>query len=201
MPMKLNFGKTTLKINVSFAAVITLMLILDESGTCALALFCCIIHEVGHIACLLIFGEKPASVEFSFYGIKLERPEMSSLSPADEIVVCAAGPVMNFIFSAFLLPLSGGHTGAKTAAAISFCIGIFNLIPCVPLDGGNILSGFLAFMTDTERADKISFFVSCVALIPMAIAGVILIFRNGNFTLTAVALYLAWILFKMKNQP
>lgn len=199
--MKLNLGKTTLKINVSFAAVITLMLIFDESGTCAVALFCCIIHEIGHIACLLIWGEKPVSVELSFYGIKLERQRHSVLSPAEEVAVFAAGPVMNFIFSAFLLPFSDKNTGAETAAAISFCVGIFNLLPCAPLDGGNIISTFLAFMTDDERAEKISFFVSCVTLVPMSVTGIIMIFANGNFTLAAVASYLVWILLKMKNQP
>ena len=199
--MKLNLGKTSLKINVSFAAVITLMLILDESGTCAVGLFCCIIHEIGHIACLLVLGEKPASVELSFYGIKLERQKTSSLSPAEEIAVYVAGPFMNFVFSAFLLPFSLGHTGAKTAAAISLCIGVFNLVPCVPLDGGNIILSFLAFMTDDEKAEKICFFVSCLALVPMAVAGIAMIFRNGNFTLAAVTSYLGWVICKTKNQP
>lgn len=196
--MKLNFGKTSLKINVSFAAVITLMLILDGSGTCAVALFCCVMHEVGHIICLVIFGEKPESVELSFYGIKLERSRHSSLTAAEEMVVFAAGPVMNFVLSAFMLPFSSGHTGIKTAAAISFCVGIFNLLPCCPLDGGNILSSFLAFIADEEKAGKISFFVSCIVIIPVAVTGAVMIFINGNFTLAAVAVYLARAVFKMK---
>ncbi len=196
--MKLNFGKTSLKINVSFAAVITLMLILDGSGMCAVALFCCVIHEVGHIICLLILGEKPKSVELSFYGIKLERSRCSSLTAAEEMALFAAGPVMNFIFSAFMLPFASGHTGIKTAAAISFCVGVFNLLPCPPLDGGNILSSFLAFMIDEEKAEKICFYVSCFVIIPMAVAGIAMIFLNGNFTLTAVAAYLAWVIFKVR---
>ncbi len=196
--MKLNLGKTALKINVSFAAVITLMLILDGSGTCAVALFCCVIHEVGHIICLVILGEKPESVELSFYGIKLERSRRSSLTAAEEMAVYAAGPVMNFVFSAFMLPLASVHTGMKTAAAISFCVGIFNLLPCRPLDGGNILSSFLAFITDEEKAEKICFFVSCFVIIPVAVTGVAMIFINGNFTLAAVAAYLAWVIFKMR---
>lgn len=198
MPMKLNFGKTALKINVSFAAVITLMLILDASGMCAVALFCCVIHEVGHIICLAVFDEKPESVEFSFYGIKLERSRHSSLSAAEEMAVYAAGPVMNFVLSAFMLPFASDHTGVKTAATLSFCVGVFNLLPCRPLDGGNILSSFFAFITDGEKAEKICFCISCLVIVPMAVAGVAMIFINGNFTLAAVAAYLAWAVFKMK---
>ncbi len=190
--MKLNIGKTSLRINISFAAVITLMLILDGSGTCAVALFCCIVHETGHIVCLLILGEKPAAVELSFYGIKLERKEPSVLTSAEELAVYAAGPVMNFIFSAFLMPFASEHTGIKTAAAISLCIGIFNLVPCVPLDGGNILSCFLLCVTDEGRAKKICFYASCAALVSMAVTGIAVLFKNGNFTLAAVTVYLAW---------
>ncbi len=196
--MKLNLGKTALKINVSFAAVITLMLILDGSGTCAVALFCCVIHEIGHIICLVILGEKPESVELSFYGIKLERSRQSSLTAAEEMAVYAAGPVMNFIFSAFMLPFASGHTGIKTAAAISFCVGVFNLLPCPPLDGGNILSSFLVFISDEEKTKKICFYVSYFVIISMAVTGIAMIIMNGNFTLAAAAAYLAWTFFKMQ---
>lgn len=190
--MKLNLGKTSLRINISFAAVITLMLILDGSGTCAVALFCCIVHEIGHIVCLMILGEKPVAVEFSFYGIKLERKEPSTLTSAEELTVYAAGPIMNFIFSGLMMPFSSDYSGMKTAAAISLCIGVFNLIPCVPLDGGNILSCFLHYMTDEEMADKLCFYASCAALVSMGLTGVVIFFRSGNFTLFAVTAYLAW---------
>lgn len=196
--MKLSLGKTALRINVSFAAVITLMLILDESGTCAIALFCCIVHEIGHIVCLLISGEKPAAVELSFYGIKLERKEPSTLSTAEEMAVYAAGPIMNLVFAAFMMPFASEHSEIKSAAAISLCIGVFNLIPCIPLDGGNILSCFLHYMIDGEKAKKLCFYASCAALASMAVTGVIIFFRNGNFSLAAVTIYLAWVNRKVK---
>lgn len=177
-----------MRINISFAAVITLMLILDESGMCAVALFCCIIHEAGHIICLLIFGEKPASVELSFYGIKLERREPSVLSQAEEITVFAAGPAMNLILSAVMF-----IAGIRTAAVISLYIGMFNLIPCQPLDGGNILSDILNYAVGEDKAEKTCFFVSCITLVPMVFIGIIMIFKNGNFTLAGVTAYLAWV--------
>ena len=64
--MKFSFGKTILRINISFAAAVTLTLIIDESGLCAAALFCCVIHELGHIVCLYILGEKPRLIELSY---------------------------------------------------------------------------------------------------------------------------------------
>ncbi|MBQ2842030.1 MAG: site-2 protease family protein [Clostridia bacterium] len=189
--MKVKLGKTSLRINISFAAVITLMLILDESGICAVALLCCIIHEAGHIICLFFLGEQPASVELSFYGIKLERKEPSILTVAEELAVYIAGPAMNFVLSAALFLFGAEQSGIKTAAVISLCIGAFNLIPCRPLDGGNVVFRIISMFADNERAEKISFEISVVILFPMAAAGIIMLLRSTNVTLIAVTAYLA----------
>ena len=198
--MKLDLCKTELKINVSFAAVVTLMLILDESGLCALALLCCIVHEFGHILCLLIMGEKPKLIEFSFYGIKLERRQMAHLNTFGEIAVYASGPAANMMFSAALFLLSGAVQGMRTAAVISLCVAIFNLLPCRPLDGGNILFCILTGYTEEKNAVKICRTVSLFLLIPMGITGIVLIMKSGNFTLLAMTAYLAAVCFWNKHE-
>ncbi len=189
--MKLNFGETSLKINVSFAAAITLMLILDLSGVCAVALLCCIIHEAGHIICLLALGEKPKKIELSFYGIKLERTELPHIKSIDEIVVYASGPAANFILSALLFIAADSMPNLKTAAVISLCVGMFNLIPCRPLDGGNILFAVFYRISGEEKAGRVCRVVSVCLLVPMGAAGIAFAAKSGNFTLLAVAVYLA----------
>ena len=189
--MRVKIGKTVLRINVSFAAVITLMLILDSSGLCAVALFCCIVHEMGHIICLFILGEQPKSVELSFYGIRLERSEPSGLKKIEELAVYAAGPLMNVVLSAVLFLFSSIAPATKTAAAISLCIAAFNMLPCVPLDGGNLVLNVFSMIKDDKKAEIIAFYISCITLVPMISAGVIVLFKSGNLTLISVAVYLA----------
>ena len=191
MPMKLDFGKTALKINVSFAVAVTLTLIIDESGVGAIALLCCIIHEAGHIICLLILGEKPKKIELSFYGIKLERYPMSGQNTACELAVYISGPGANLIFSALLFLLSNISASMRNAAIISLCVGIFNLIPCKPLDGGNILYVLLCRNTKQRTAEKICLFVSVAVFVPLIICGFCFLKINHNITLLAVALYVA----------
>ena len=198
--MKFDLGHTTLRINMSFAAAVTLTLILDESGLCAVALFCCIVHEAGHIICLMILGERPASVELSFYGIKLERQSGARGSSIEEIAVYASGPAANVILSALLFPAGAFGEGIRTAAVISLCIGAFNLIPCSPLDGGNILSFALRRMMSEEKAEKICFWISCAVIVPMSAIGMTVLFRSGNVTLIAVSFYLAAIIILNKKQ-
>lgn len=199
MPMKLNLGETSLKINVSFAAAVTLTLILDESGVSAVALLCCIIHEAGHIICLLAFGEKPKKIELSFYGIKLERTELPRIKSIDEIAVYASGPAANFVLSALLFVAADKLPNLKTAALISLCVGLFNLIPCRPLDGGNILFALLCRAAEQERAEKICGIVSLCLLVPMAVFGIGVLINSGNITLLAVTAYLATVTFLNKK--
>lgn len=198
--MKLNLGGTALRINISFALAVTLTLILDESGMCAVALFCCFVHEAGHIICLLVFGERPKLIELSFYGIKLERKAYARGDGMREIAIFASGPAANLILSAVLFAFSGISEGAKTAAAVSLCVGAFNLIPCQPLDGGNILCSVLDRLMNEEKSERISFFVSCVVLAPMTALGLGILLRRGNATLLAVSAYLAAAIFLNKKE-
>ena len=188
MPMKINLGKTALKIDMSFAAAVTLTLILDESGVCACALFCCMVHEAGHIICLWIAGERPSSVVLSFYGVKLERGFSCVCGKTEEILIYAAGPAANALLSTAFFPFG---EKARAAAVISLFVGLFNMLPCRPLDGGNILFFALCRFTDEDRAEKICFWISAAVLVPMAAAGLALLLKSGNITLIAASCYLA----------
>lgn len=200
MPMKLNLGKTDIRINVSFAAAVTLSLILDGSGVCAVALLCCIIHEAGHIICLLALGEKPKKIELSFYGIKLERTELPCIKGAEEIAIYISGPATNIVLAALFFLLSGIWQGMKTAAVISLLVGAFNMIPCRPLDGGNVMFAFIGFFLNKEKTEKICKTVSVGVLLPLITAGVAMMITNGNITLISVGAYLVAITFMNKKE-
>lgn len=200
IPMKLDIGETKFSVDVSFALCVTLMLILDESGLGAIGLFCCIFHEAAHIVCLRILGEAPACVKLSFYGIKLERIPNANLGRVGEMAVYACGPAANIILSALFFILSSDNPSMKTAAAISLMTGIFNLIPCRPLDGGNILGCLLDFLFEEEKAEKLILIVSFAVILPMTAFSVFLFVRAGNPTLALVTAYLLFVCILNKNE-
>lgn len=196
MPMKLDVGLTEIKIDVLFAATVTLTLISDQSGIGAMALLCCAVHEAGHIICLLALGEKPRSVVLSFYGIKLERSGICQ-SRAREAAIYVSGPTVNFLLATAMLFL---REKGRMLALLSFFAGAFNMMPCRPLDGGNVLWLFLCARMSENRADKISFAVSCIVLVPLAASGMAVLLRSGNISLFAVSVYLAGVIFSDKKE-
>lgn len=196
--MKIKKGETDVKISLSFAATITCMLILDDSGVCSVALFCCFVHEAAHILCLLACGEKPALVELSFYGIKLERFPVCARNC--DIFIYAAGPVANFVLYVIFTASSSGNGHMKEAADISLVIGLFNMLPCRPLDGGNILFECLCRFMPEEKAEKICFCAVFAVLVPLALFGFAAALEYGNITLGAAAVYLAAVSFFDKRE-
>ncbi len=197
--MKIRNKETVLKIDISFAATVTLMLILDDSGICATALFCCLVHEIGHIICLYLMGEKALFLRLSFYGIKLER-RSGSFTPDDDLIVFAAGPAANLILSAFLLCFFKNNGGFYTTALLNISVALFNLIPCRPLDGGNMVYSVLRRFMREENADKICAVISACVLIPLCVFGIWLMLSKSNFTLIGVSFYLTAVSFFDKKE-
>ena len=112
----------------------------------ALLLFTSVLaHELGHSFVAIKQGIQVKSITLFLFG-GLASLEKESKTPAEAFWVAIAGPLVSFIlFGIFTaIGLLTNISGAPAAvlgllASINFVIGSFNLIPGLPLDGGNIL--------------------------------------------------------------
>ncbi len=193
--MEFTVGRTRVKFCFAFAAAVTLLLLTDNSGTCALSLAACVLHESGHLLCMLILGEKPQEVKLSYYGVSIKkRGDMQE--PGDEILVALGGPAVNFVTAALLFFFAHGSRGiVMNAVMINLCIGGFNMLPCLPLDAGRALCFAFSLRWGELRAVKIMRTVSFAALVPVFCAGLFVFFEcEHNFTLLAAAVYILIVL-------
>jgi len=112
----------------------------------ALLLFASVLaHELGHSLVALRQGIAVQSINLFFFG-GLASLEKESKTPADAFWVAIAGPLVSLaLFALLSLVVSGtGITGPLAAvlqllASVNLILALFNLIPGLPLDGGNIL--------------------------------------------------------------
>ncbi len=106
-------------------------------------------HELGHSFVAIRQGIDVRSITLFIFG-GLASLEKESDTPAAAFWVAIAGPAVSLLLAGLLATL--GFTAHLTGpvaeivavlAAINLSLGLFNLIPGLPLDGGNILKAIV----------------------------------------------------------
>lgn len=112
-----------------------------------------ILHELGHSLVARSQGIKVNSITLFVFG-GVASIERESKSPGEAFQVAIAGPTVSLVlFGLFyllsqMLPLSEvGQQIAGDIARINLVIALFNLIPGLPLDGGQVLKAALWKLT------------------------------------------------------
>jgi Zn-dependent protease/CBS domain-containing protein len=130
-----------------------------------LLLFVCVLlHELSHSVVARARGMPVAGITlFIFGGVSNIRGEAKK--PADEFWMALVGPLTSFALAAITLGLwlaLGRGTSPPLAvleylARINFLLGVFNLIPGFPLDGGRVLRALLWAVTgQQDKATRIA---------------------------------------------
>jgi Zn-dependent protease len=161
-----------------------------------LAIFTCVIlHELGHSLTAMRFGVKVHRILLLPIG-GMAQFDRIPREPLKELAITAAGPAVNFVlFGALVsllgmfsiddiadLPLSLRQLG-MTLAAINLVMGVFNLIPVFPMDGGRIFRALLAMKFNYLAATKWASIVGKV----LATAGAsYALLAHGNFLTAAL---------------
>jgi Zn-dependent protease len=106
-------------------------------------------HELGHSFVAIKQGIKVESITLFLFG-GLASLEKESDTPAAAFWVAIAGPAVSLLLFGILttLGITTQITGPLAAiigvlATINLSLGLFNLIPGLPLDGGNILKAIV----------------------------------------------------------
>ena len=165
---------------------------------CALiSLVSILFHEVAHSVIAGRYGIKFQKITlFALGGIALIPDEITV--PKKEIWMAFAGPLISFIISglSFLLwftfiesHIFNSQTFPIDAiffysAAINFVIGLFNLLPIFPCDGGRILRSILSYrthdhITATLSTIRIGMIISICILIIGGVIGFKFTFVGG----------------------
>ena len=135
--------------------------------------FCVTLHEFGHALAARRYGV--GTKDIALYPIGgIARLERLPKKPIQEFVVAIAGPLVNFAIALILLPymifvpssldiIEKGSSFAGTASdffpamfILNLGLGIFNLIPAFPMDGGRIFRALLSMKLDRVKATLVA---------------------------------------------
>ena len=124
------------------------------AGACAsaLVLVCLAAHELSHSLVARHFGVNVRDITLWMLG-GIATIEGDIHTPDEELRVASAGPIASFAAALAALVVAIGVAGvggpplmiacALWLASINVILGVFNLVPAAPLDGGRVLMAIL----------------------------------------------------------
>ena len=168
--------------------------------------FCClvsvIIHEAGHIIAMCVFGFAPDKIKISLFEISINDKARHKRTFWQNLIIIFFGPFINFIcfILIYLLYLMGNRAFYPFAIA-NLSVGLFNTLPVLSLDGGQLLYAILRrFLTD-DISEKIVNIITFIFLFPLFALGFLLLFKSKyNFSLLIVCVYLVFSLVCKNNR-
>ncbi len=177
-----------------------------------LLLFACVVlHEFGHAVTAKYFGIRVPYITLLPIGGVAQLERMPN-KPLQEFLIAIAGPMVNFVLAALLAPLATLAFGLKVQngaaaasaqsllaqmqtpgltglllylAATNLLLGLFNLLPAFPMDGGRILRALLAMSMPYIQATRVAVAVGRFMAILFAIWGI----AGGGIMLLLIAFF------------
>lgn len=114
--------------------LLALLIYLDGQGIVLRALLACALHEFGHWVVIRVLGGRVSALRLSAVGAEMRLDPVYPLSYFREAAAALAGPVVNL-----LTAFAAAHGGHYLFAGVNLCLGVLNLVPAAPLDGGRAL--------------------------------------------------------------
>jgi stage IV sporulation protein FB len=139
---------------------------------------CVILHELGHSLQARRYGVHVRDIVLLPIG-GMARAERIPENPREEIAVAIAGPLVNFLIAGIIAfirwiggaPLLTGDGFFASLLIVNLALGLFNLIPAFPMDGGRILRGLLALRLPYLTATRVAKDIGHLIALAFALAG------------------------------
>jgi Zn-dependent protease/CBS domain-containing protein len=161
-----------------------------------LTLFACVVlHELAHVAVARRGGAKIRSITLMMLGGVSEIGDVER--PRLERAMAIAGPLTSLALALlFYLLFRASHLGASPdiqfglfyLAQANFLLGVFNLLPAFPMDGGRILRSLLVDRFGRLRATQISTTVGKIIAVGLFVLG---LFGGWWLALIGVFIFIA----------
>lgn len=181
-----NPERPRLEVSPGFLLLLGALYWMDEGvGLLPWGLLACVVHELGHVAAARCCGGRVERLSLTAVGAELSFSYRAPLTYGRDSLVALAGPGANLLLGGLFY-----WQGRHLPAVLSLGLGVFNLLPILPLDGGRVMYGLLAERLDPDWADRLlTAFAGCLVG-ALAGVGTIAAVHYANVSLLLTALWL-----------
>lgn len=159
-----------------------------------------VVHELGHVAAIRALGGRVARCSLTGVGAVIQPRRERVFSYGEECIVALAGPAASLVL-AMGAAAWGRHFGGIDAyllTGVSLALGVFNLLPAGPLDGGRVFRAALSWWGGLDTGERWGNLLTKTLAVGMAGLGLWVLGQNGNFLLLLCA---GWLLCRREGEP
>ncbi len=161
-----------------------------------------LLHELAH--CFVAIGEglKVKGITLFFLG-GMANLEKECTNSKGSLKIAISGPIISLILAFLMVLLSNIFSGSSLilsnlfnqVGSLNLLIGLFNLLPIIPLDGGVILKSLIWYFTGSKRIGIKVAIASARFISFLAISVGVIILFNGNFYVAFCYLIIGFLIF------
>lgn len=194
-----------IRINLKIFIFALIFLITKQIKIYGILMLFAFIHELAHCFVGLLVGFKPRNINIMPYGISIDfevkctdynvKINKGTRLTLKKMIIAMAGPIMNAIIVFIYIANNISFFGIERQLVIysNILIGIFNLIPIYPLDGGRIIKGFLHMTCGLKKSNTYTKEISKLTICILTAISSILILYIKNIAFIIIIIYL-WYL-------
>jgi stage IV sporulation protein FB len=154
-----------------------------------------ILHELAHVVVAGGLGWRVERLELLPFGGVVQFDKAFCGTPGSEIAIALAGPIHNLICAGLVFTLLRREMlppgFGKFVFELNLAMGLFNLLPAIPLDGGRVIRAVLSHSIGVARATAVAVNIGRIMGFVMLILGVYLVFAGeGNIFLPSLGGFL-----------
>lgn len=200
-----------IKVDLKIFIAILIFLLTEQLNIYIVFMLFAIIHELGHVLTGIILEFKPKNIEVLPIGISAcfymqcddynKKINYANRFVLKKVIISCAGPITNFIIAIifYFFDFSIFNISREFIIYTNLIIGIFNLIPIYPLDGGRIIKNILHIKIGLKESYKYTKIIANLSIIILTIFSSMAILYLKNISIVLILIYL-WGIVIIQNK-
>mgnify|MGYP003306566284 CR=1 FL=1 len=200
-----------IKINLKIFIFIIIFCLTRQIEIYGILMLFAFFHELGHLFTGVILGFKPQALSINPVGLSIsfrikaedynEKVKKGNMLALKQLIIALGGPTINFLIVIvfMLFDLEFFNISREFVVYSNILIGLFNLIPIYPLDGGRILKNILHIIDGLKNSYTYINIVSNVSIVILTVFSSIIVMYLKNVSVLLIIGYL-WYLVISENK-
>jgi Zn-dependent protease len=156
------------------------------------------LHELAHLAAARGFGLGVRSITLHLFGgvTAIDGPGRTAFQ---EFVIAVVGPLVSVAIGLGCLLNDGGHTVVASLGWINIVVGLFNLLPGLPLDGGRAIRALIWQVSgQPDAGTRVAAWAGRVIAVALVVVTLLRVdFNSPTWSVdVAFAVFVGWFLWE-----